>query len=251
MSEVQGKAYRQADQGAGAPEAVLRAKARRGLRISALVCALNEEEGLPHVLPRIPPWVDEVLLVDGHSTDGTVEVARRLRPDVRILRQPRRGKGDALKHGVREARGDIVVTLDADGETDPRDIPRFIQPLLQGFDLAKGSRLARGRPPRMPLYRWLGNKALAFTYNLLYRARYTDVCSGYNAFWRDVFLRMDLPYDNCEMEQQLLARARKAGLRIAEVAHRSQGRLSGRSKISGVKQGLIDWWVIIKERFRG
>jgi len=240
---------RQAKTAGRQEEDLLRAKAARGLRVTVLICALNEEGALPHVLPRVPQWVDEVLLVDGHSSDGTVQLARALRPGIRILRQPGRGKGDALKCGVAAGRGDIVVTVDADGETDPADLPRFLEPLLDGHDLVKGSRLAAGRPARMPRHRWLGNKVLAFTYNLLYGTRYTDVCSGYNAFWKSSFQRLELTHDSCEMEQQLLARARKAGLKIAEVAHSSDGRLCGSSKVSGIKQGLVDWWVIVKERF--
>ncbi|HEU4759841.1 MAG TPA: glycosyltransferase family 2 protein [Dehalococcoidia bacterium] len=230
-------------------ERVAKVKAERALTITALVCALNEEGSLPYVLPRIPGWVDEVLLVDGHSVDATVELARSLCPAIRVLRQSGQGKGDALKCGVAAASGDIVVTLDADGETDPVDLPRFVEPLLAGHDLAKGSRLSLGRPARMPRYRWLGNKLLALTYNLLFGTHYTDVCSGYSAFWKSSFQRLRLTYDNCEMEQQLLVRARKAGMSIAEVAHGSEGRLSGASKVSGIKQGLIDWWVIVKERF--
>ena len=115
-------------------DAVLKAKVEKGLTITALICTLNEVESLPRVLPRIPNWVDEVLLVDGHSTDNTVALARELRPDVRVVTQPGRGKGDALKYGVRKARGDIVVTLDADGETDPEDMLRFVEPLLNEYD---------------------------------------------------------------------------------------------------------------------
>jgi glycosyltransferase involved in cell wall biosynthesis len=218
-------------------------------KISVIICTLNEAESLPRVLPKIPVWVDEVLIVDGRSTDGTVDLARTLRPEVRILCQPGRGKGDALKFGVQHARGDIVVTLDADGETDPSELPVFVEALQDGPDFVKGSRLARGRPMRMPVYRWVGNRILAMTFNLLYGTRFTDVCSGYTAFRKQSFLRIKLTYDNCEMEQQLLARARKAGMTIVEVPHHSDGRIAGESKVSGVKQGLIDWLVIVKERF--
>jgi len=248
---VQGEGCGRADFRDPDDEPVLRAKADRKLTITALICTLNEEESLPHVLPRIPDWVDEVLLVDGHSTDNTVAVARELRPDVRAVYQSGVGKGAALKSGVREARGDIVVTLDADGETPPEDMARFIQPLLDGCHFAKGSRLAHGRPARMPRYRWFGNKVLAVTFNLLYGTRYTDVCSGYSAFWKRDFLRVPLTYDAFHMEQQLLARAHKVGLRIVEVVHSSDGRIAGVSKTSGIKQGFIDWFVIIRERFRG
>lgn len=119
--------------------------------VTALICTLNEEQNLPYTLPKIPDWVDEVLLVDGHSTDSTVEVARRLRAGVRVIYQQGKGKGDALKCGVEHARGDIIVTLDADGTTDPEEIPKFIEPLLNGYDFAKGSRFLGIRPIRMPL----------------------------------------------------------------------------------------------------
>jgi len=244
--QVQGN--RLTESGDLSEELVLQAKAERKLSVTALICALNEEESLPHVLPRIPSWVDEVLIVDGHSTDNTVHVAQGLRPEVRVLHQPGRGKGDALRYGVQEAAGDIIVTLDADGETDPQDMSRFVRPLVQGCDFAKGSRLARGRPTRMPRYRWLGNKILALTFNVLYGTRFTDVCSGYNAFRRDAFLRVPLTYDNCEMEQQLLARVRKAGMTMVEVPHSSDGRIAGFSKVSGIKQGFVDWLAIINER---
>jgi glycosyltransferase involved in cell wall biosynthesis len=229
------------------PEVAVRTGDRA--KVTALICTLNEAENLPHVLPRIPQWVDEVLIVDGGSTDGTVDLAHRLRPAVRTLSQPGRGKGDALQFGVRRAIGEIIVTLDADGETDPSELPMFVGAIQRGCDLAKGSRLATGRPRRMPLYRWVGNKLLAMTFNLLYGTRFTDVCSGYTAFRKPSFLRLELTYDNCEIEQQMLARARKLGMAIVEVPHVSDGRIAGASKVSGIKQGLIDWLVIIRERF--
>jgi len=216
--------------------------------ITVLICTLNEAENLPHVLPKVPNWINEVLIVDGHSTDATVEVAQTLRPNARILCQSGRGKGNALRFGVQEAIGDIIVTLDGDGETDPSQLPFFVEALRNGYDFAKGSRLAWGRPKRMPFYRWVGNKVLTYTFNLLYNTCFTDVCSGYNAFWKGRFLQLALTYENCEMEQQVLARARKAGMRIVEVPHHSIGRISGASKVSGVKQGLIDWFVIVWER---
>jgi glycosyltransferase involved in cell wall biosynthesis len=95
--------------------------------ITVLICALNEEENLPHVLPKIPEWVDEILLVDGHSSDNTIEVARDIHPDIKVFQQPGQGKGDALKSGIERATGEIIVTLDADGATDPKEIPRIVR----------------------------------------------------------------------------------------------------------------------------
>jgi glycosyltransferase involved in cell wall biosynthesis len=218
-------------------------------KITALICTLNEEPNLPHVLPRIPAWVSEVLVIDGHSTDKTVEVARKIRPDIRILGQPGQGKGDALRYGIEHASGDIIVTLDADGSTDPEDLPRFIAPLLAGYDFAKGSRLNSDRRSKMRWHRRLGNKVLVITFNILFGARYTDICSGYNAFWKSAFQRIKPSCNGFEMEQQILAKAKKAKLKIVEVGHYDNGRLGNASKVSVMKQGFFDLWVLFKERF--
>jgi glycosyltransferase involved in cell wall biosynthesis len=219
--------------------------------VTAIICTLNEEESLPHILPLIPAWVDEVFLVDGGSTDRTVELARRLRHDVKVLVQPGKGKGNALRYGIQNAAGEIIITLDADGETDPREMNKFIDPLLMGCDFVKGTRLAWGRPRGMPRYRWLGNKILAATFNLLYGTRFSDICSGFNAFRKDSFLELErrIGHEGFEMEQQTLAVALKFGMKIVEVSHYSEGRIAGKSKIVGVFQGVLNWLVIVKERF--
>ena len=220
-------------------------------KISVLICTLNEGMTIANVISRVPNWVDEVVLVDGHSTDNTVDEARQSRPDIRVVYQPGKGKGDALKCGVQQAIGDIIVTLDADGQTNPEEMPNFIEPLLGGHDWVRGSRLAHGRPANMPWHRWFGNKVLAITSNILHGTRYSDICSGYNAFWREAFQRLDLSYDGFEMEQQMLVKIKKAGLRVVEVACHDAGRAGGVTKTRDIKQGFVDWFVIIKERFRG
>lgn len=227
-----------------------RAKVASKSRVTVLLCALNEEATIASVLSRVPNWVDEVILVDGHSTDGTVDKARQVQPDIHVAYQPGKGKGEALRYGVGQAIGDIIVTLDADGQTDPEEMPRFIVPLLNGYDWVKGSRLTRGRPAGMPRHRWFGNKVLAITSNILHGTRYTDICSGYNAFWKKSFPHLNLSYDGFEMEQQMLVKIKKVGLRVAEIACHDIGRTSGTSKINDIKQGFIDWFVIIKEQFR-
>src|ERR1700682_5888776 len=109
-------------------------------RITAVVPSRNEAQNLHYVLPYIPPMVSEVILVDGHSTDDTIAVAKQLLPDIRVINQTRKGKGDALRIGFAAATGDIIVMIDADGSTDPAEIPSYIEALLSGYDFAKGSR---------------------------------------------------------------------------------------------------------------
>lgn len=220
-------------------------------KVTVLICTLNEEENLPHVLPKIPDWVDEVLLVDGHSGDRTVEVARQLRPDVRIFYQPGKGKGDALRYGIQQATGNIIVTLDADGTTAPEDLPRFIEPLLNGYDFVKGSRFKLGLPANKPRHRIFGNMLIVLTFNLLYLTFHTDLCSGYNAFWKERIASVDLGGGNFEDEPLINARVRKAGLKVKEVGHLDRGRLDGESKAPSWRQGFGAIKTIVRERFRG
>src|ERR1700728_4226999 len=105
-------------------------------RVSVVVPTLNEARNLPHVFALIPPSVHEVVLVDGYSVDDTVAVARQLRPDVRVVMQSRKGKGNALACGFAAATGEIIAMVDADGSADPGEIPQFVEALLDRADFA-------------------------------------------------------------------------------------------------------------------
>ncbi len=223
----------------------------KGLTVSVVVPALNEASNLPHVLPRIPVWVHEVLLVDGHSTDGTVDVARRLRPDIRIVQQEGCGKGAALRTGFAAATGDIIVMLDADGSTDPAEIPFFVGALLAGADFAKGSRfLQGGGTADMPLYRKLGNWGLKATVRLLFGGHYSDLCYGYNAFWSRVLPRLNLDCNGFEIETMMNVRALREGLRIVEVPSFEAERVYGTSNLRTIPDGWRVLKTILGERFR-
>jgi len=218
--------------------------------VSIVICALNEASNLVHVLPRIPPTVDEVILVDGRSTDNTVGVARNLRPDIRILYQDGYGKGNALRNGVQQARGQIVVTLDADGETDPGDLPAFVDQLILGHDFVKGSRFAGGWRNK-PFHRLLGNFLIVNTCNLLFHTRFSDLCSGYNAFWSDLPDRVNLwADDDWNYEPLIIARVLKAGLDVVEQPQTYRGRVGDHSKLSSWTQGLTAMKVLLLERLR-
>jgi glycosyltransferase involved in cell wall biosynthesis len=221
-------------------------------KITVIMCTLNEEANLPYVLPEIPEWVDEVILVDGHSTDDTIAVAKRIRPDITVLYQPGSGKGDALKYGIKHASGDIIVTLDADGATDPEEMPRFIKPLLKGYAFAKGSRFLWSFPRNKPWHRILGNWIITGTFDILFFRRYTDVCSGYNAFWKSAIAQIDpWPSDGFQNEPFVNCRAVKRGLKVTEIGHSDAGRTQGRVKERSWRQGFKAFKVIIRECFRG
>ena len=220
--------------------------------VTVVVPALNEERNLPHVFERLPGDIDEVLLVDGGSADRTVDVARDLRPDVRVLRQSRTGKGNALACGFAAATGDIIVMIDADGSTDPAEIPRFVDTLVHGGDFAKGSRFRpTGASDDITWLRRLGNKALNGTVNLLFGTRFTDLCYGYNAFWRRVLPALEVPDpqrprpgdgsmlwgDGFEIETLLNIHAAVNGCRIREVPSVERRRLYGESNLHTFRDG--------------
>jgi len=224
--------------------------------VSVILPTLNEAECLPHVLPRIPTWVDEVLLVDGHSEDDTVEVAKQLMPSIRIVKQNGKGKGNALRYGFEHAKGDIIVAIDADGSTDPTEIPAFVGTLLSGADYAKGTRFLQGAGTSdMPLYRKLGNLGFVVIVRILFGGSYSDLLYGYNAMWKSVVPNLELDADGFEIETQMNIRALRAGLKITEVASFEAERIAGKAKLVAMpdgirvlKQVLGEYFLMLKQR---
>jgi glycosyltransferase involved in cell wall biosynthesis len=217
-------------------------------KVSVVIPTLNEAKNLPHVLPRIPEWVAEIIVVDGLSVDDTMEVARRSRDDVRTVTTKIPGKGAAMRAGIEAAIGDVVVFLDADGSTDPDEMPAFVGALLAGADVAVGSRFAvGGGTSDMELHRRLGNWALTRAVRLAFGVRYSDLCYGYVSFWKDVWPDLDGPFTGFEVETVLHIRAVTAGLRVAEVPSFETERIWGMSNLHPVRDGVRVLSSIIRE----
>ena len=219
--------------------------------ISVVIPALNEASNLPHVLPHIPSIVSEIILVDGHSTDGTVAVAQQLLPTIRIVKQRGKGKGDAIRAGLAATTGDIVVLLDADGSTDPHEISRFVDVLVAGNDFAKGSRFAKGGGSHdITPVRSMGNYVLSTLVNVLFGTHFTDLCYGYNAFWRYCLDHIEIDCDGFEIETLLNIRMHLADLKIAEVPSFEYQRIHGTSNLNTLKDGWRVLKTILRERGR-
>lgn len=220
-------------------------------RVTLVVPTLNEERNLIEVLPRIPAVVDELIIVDGGSQDLTVSVARRLRPDARVLRQPGSGKGDALAHGFAAARGELIVMMDADGSNDPGEIEAFVAALDAGADYAKGSRfIAGGGSSDLTPLRRAGNRILCGLVNVLYGTRYSDLCYGYNAVRAAGLADLDAGCEGFEVEALLSCQVARARLRVTEVPSFESDRLHGTSNLRPFRDGLRILRIIARERLR-
>lgn len=217
--------------------------------MSVVIPARNEARNLPYTLRELPEGIFEVILVDGRSTDDTINVALRELPGVRVVRQTGRGKGDALRCGFREASGEIIVMLDADGSMDPAEIPLFVGALLAGAEYVKGSRfIVGGGSLDLTTLRTMGNRTLGCVVNRLFRTRFTDLCYGYNAFWRRCLPDLALDCDGFEVETLMHLRASRGGLRISEVPSFEHRRLHGTSNLSVVRDGFRIARIIVRER---
>lgn len=221
--------------------------------VSVVIPTLNEEKNLPHVFAALPEGIDEVVLVDGGSLDNTVAVARELRPDVVVVQQTRTGKGNALACGFAACTGDIIVMIDADGSTDPKEIPLFVAKLVAGDDFVKGSRFSHGGHSHdITKLRKLGNDGLNMVVNVLFGTRFTDLCYGYNAFWARVVPVLDLPEtslprnadgskhwgDGFEIETMINIRAAVDGMKVGEVGSIEHARIHGVTNLNTFRDGF-------------
>lgn len=220
--------------------------------VTVVIPALNEERNIGSVLDRLPDEVTEVIIVDGNSLDSTVDVVLAHRPDARIIQQDRQGKGNALWCGIRMSTGDITVLLDADGSTNPAEIPQFTAALREGYDFAKGTRFAPGGGSEdITRLRRAGNKALVELVNAIWQTQYTDLCYGFNAFWTRCARELYTPCNGFEVETLLNIRAAAGkSLRIVEIPSFELNRQEGVSNLRAHRDGMRVLRTILAEWLR-
>ena len=219
-------------------------------RVSVVIPTLNEAENLRWLLPRMPGWIYELIIVDGRSIDNTVDVVRELYPSATIVMERRKGKGVALMTGFAAASGDIVVMLDADGSMDPEEIILFVAALMSGADFVKGTRFIQGAGTvDMTYFRMAGNLGLTWAVRLFYGGTFSDLCYGYIAFWTRCRPQLMCDVPGFEVETMINILALKARLKIVEVASFEPNRLHGESNLRAIPDGWRILKVIIRQKF--
>lgn len=228
------------------------------MKTTVIIPTYNEAGNIERVLRGVAAQSpDEVLVVDGGSTDGTVEKAAAL--GYTPVRQAGRGLGDAIKTGIKAASGEVIVIVDADCSHDTSDIPKLLAKIEEGYDLVVASRYisqprVRGLFMKSSSYddtfiRALGNRIFTWMARALHGVPVHDILMGFKAFRKSIFEKVVLTETGQQFDAEIVIKAQKAGFRLGEVPTVEYRREYGESKLSVPYHGFKVLWVIIKERF--
>lgn len=222
------------------------------MKISVVIPTLNEEQTLRDVIEGCRPYADELLVVDGHSTDRTREVAESA--GVRVILDNRKGKGAALRHIIDFATGDVIVFIDADGSHDPADIPKLIAPILKGeADHVSASRLIGGSSELHggfdEFMRLMGSSFITACINWRFKVKLSESQNGFRAIRKDIMRQLDLEENITTIEQEMIMKTLRKGFRMAEVPSHEHKRKMGYSKISVKKVWFRYVYTLIKYLF--
>ena len=225
------------------------------MKISVIIPVFNEENTIIELIKRVRDIdIDkEIIIVDDHSTDKTRDILRNLKEDnVKIFFHDKNtGKGGALRTGLSQAKGDIVIIQDADLEYDPVEYPRLIEPILKGYaDVVYGSRLSGGRPQRVYMF-WhkVGNNFLSLLTNILYNTTLTDMETGYKVFKREILRDICIKSNDFTVEPEITAKILKKRCRVYEIPISYYGRDYSEGKKIRWWHGISAVWALIKYRF--
>ncbi|MBI5332359.1 MAG: glycosyltransferase family 2 protein [Candidatus Aenigmarchaeota archaeon] len=211
--------------------------------IIAVMPAHNEEKCIEEIVLRTRKHVDKIILIDDASTDKTYEIARRL-PVVLIRHGKNKGLGSALRSGFRKALSlaknddDIIITIDADGQHLPEEIPKFVRKIRQGYDFVLGCRDLG----KYPLVKRIGNKFLSAMTNLFSCTSLKDTESGFRAFTRRALTRLNLKAERYEIAVEIIREIGRNKIKSANVYIDSPVYVKG----VGIRDGIKNFLYIFK-----
>lgn len=208
------------------------------MKVSVVIPTLDEAGCIGKLLSEIPKdIVDEIIVVDGHSTDGTAEIVRKL--GHRVIMQDGQGYGGAFIQGVQASAGDTVVLMDADGSQNPQDIPKLIKKLNEGYDCVFASRYTiESHSEDDTLVRSFGNWLITLLVNILFHVRTSDTLFLFAAIKKDVFYKLDTRAQGFEFCVEVLLKACAEKFKLGEIPSIERKRYSGRSKVRALFHGF-------------
>ncbi len=221
--------------------------------VSAVILAKDEQGTISGIVEKAKGYADEVLVVDGRSTDRTRELAEKA--GARVIPDHGLGKGDGYRVGLAEAKGEVAVFLDADGSHDPAEIPKLSGPILKGdFDLVIGSRWRGGSDDIHPnfnhLIRDLGGNLLSIIISRWFQTEVTDCLHGFRAIRRQVGLGLGLCANDFDVEHEMVIKTLKSGYRVGEAPVHEYARQAGKSKLPTYGKAHLFWWRLFRELVR-
>ena len=220
------------------------------IEISIIIPTLNEEENIERVIKRIKKILFsqsyEIIVVDGYSSDNTVKKAIE---NGAIVIYDKKGKGSALRKGFDKAKGDILISMDADLSNDPKELYLIIDSIKIGYDICMGSRfITGGGTEDMPYFRKLGNRFFVLLVNLFFGSHYSDLCYGYRGFRKKIIKDLDLKEDRFAIETEININAAKKHMKVIEIPSVEKKRDMGTGKLRTFADGYNIFKTILKNR---
>ena len=219
--------------------------------VSVIIPTLNEANNIGTAIRGIKSQLSgmryEIIIVDGYSSDKTVDMAKKL--GARVLFD-RRGKGSALMKGLSAAKNSILVSMDADLSHEPKELTLLIDGIEAGYDICMGSRfITGGSTEDMSPVRIIGNKLFVFLVNVLFGSNYSDMCYGYRSFRKSALRELGLTEEGFGIETEISIKAAKRNLRVMEIPSNEKQRNSGEAKLRTFEDGYVIMKTILKNLF--
>ena len=217
------------------------------MTVTLIVLTLDEIDGMTQVMPQVKnEWVDEIAVVDGGSTDGTVEKSKEM--GYRVIHQHDKGEGNACRLGVEETTSDYIIFFSPDGNDLAEDIPKLVKKCNEGHKIAHISRFGKNsQSDDAGFIDKFGNNMFTFLVNVFFGAKYTDALNGFRIIHRDIFKELRTVCEPLGIEQEISIRCAKKGYHISEVESREPERIGGERKMRPLQVGALLSGQIIKE----
>lgn len=211
------------------------------MKVSLIIPTRNEQGCIGRVLKEMPrDVVDEIVIVDGRSTDKTAQEAKaELRAQDKFVTQKGKGYGGAFREAFDIVTGEVIIMMDADGSHNPAEIPSIVEKVRRGYEYVMASRyMTGGRSEDDTIIRWFGNRMFTWLTNVIHGTNVTDSLYLFTAITRDGLKKLNLKSDGFEFCTEIVVKAHRAGLKFGEVPAFERARYAGKTKVNAFWHGL-------------